>query len=424
MDIKETDKAKSEKAALVMGLGVDTLLVNMRFLDVAINNLPYREKKGLQGIAWNEDALYYDAGYILRAYVDEEQSVARMYLHSLFHCLFAHNFQIDDLDEELWDLSCDIAVEIIIMELKVEALALRDDDKRNEALRGLRKYLKVFSADQIYRYYLVNPLSKVDKIKLTELFAMDRHIYWRKAENYEISEAAWKKISERIKTDIKTFSKDSVNSESLINNLYKATKEKKDYRQLLQRFAVMKEELTVSDDEFDYIYYSYGLREYGNMPLIEPLEYRDSKKIHDFAIVLDTSASCKGEKIEKFLRTTVEVLRESGSFFDRINVHIIQCDNDVQSDTLITSLSDVDEYIKKGKLYGYGGTDYRPAFEYIDRMIAERGFDDFRGLIYLTDGYGIYPSKAPDYDVMFVYSEEPDENIFVPWWVIRAEIDN
>ena len=31
--------------------------------------------------------------------------------------------------------------------------------------------------------------------------------------------------------------------------------------------------MKVSDDEFDYIYYNYGLTHYKKMPLIEPLEY-------------------------------------------------------------------------------------------------------------------------------------------------------
>lgn len=34
---------------------------------------------------------------------------------------------------------------------------------------------------------------------------------------------------------------------------------------------------------------------YGNMPLIEPLETKEERKVEDFVIVIDTSMSCKGE---------------------------------------------------------------------------------------------------------------------------------
>ena len=33
---------------------------------------------------------------------------------------------------------------------------------------------------------------------------------------------------------------------------------------------------------------------YGNLPLIEPLEYRETKKVREFVIAIDTSASCRG----------------------------------------------------------------------------------------------------------------------------------
>ena len=40
----------------------------------------------------------------------------------------------------------------------------------------------------------------------------------------------------------------------------------------------MGEENKPNDEEFDYIYYTYGLNLYGNVPMVEPLEYKDIKK--------------------------------------------------------------------------------------------------------------------------------------------------
>ena len=67
-------------------------------------------------------------------------------------------------------------------------------------------------------------------------------------------------------------------------------------------------------DSFDPIYYNLGLELYGNMPLIEPLETKEMKKIEDFVIVLDTSMSCNGSLIRRFLEETYSVLSESESF--------------------------------------------------------------------------------------------------------------
>ena len=247
----------SHKASQLLSLASDTIIVNMRFMDVALNRLIPEEKAGLYGVATDGEHFYYDSGHLLRAYLTDENSVTRKLLHSLLHCVFNHSFNYDKVEEDVWDLSCDIAVENIIMELGVPAFSLHDDSDRKQLLRGIMTEVKQLTAEKLYKYFLINPLSKVDRLRFTELFEQDRHVYWRKLENYEISEQAWKKISERIKTDIGTFSKASAHSESLIRNLVDATRKKYDYKRLLEQFTVMSEELKVNDEEFDYIYYTY-----------------------------------------------------------------------------------------------------------------------------------------------------------------------
>ena len=417
------DKKISIKAGELLRLASDTIIVNMRFMDVAINRLRCEEKTGLFGVAANGDRFYYDSRFLLNSYLKDENAVSRMYLHSLLHCIFNHSFNYDKVDEDTWDIACDIAVENIIMELEVPDFTLHDDSDRVQMMRGIVKEVSSLTAEKIYKYLLVNPLSKADKIRFTELFAQDRHIYWRKVENYEISEEAWKKISRRIKTDLGTFSKSKSGSESLLKNLVDTTKKKYDYKRLLERFTVMGEELKVNDEEFDYIYYTYGLEHYGNMPLIEPLEFKDEKRVRDFVIVLDTSASCMGATVRAFLKKTYDILKGTESLASKVNVHIIQCDSEVRSDVRITSDKDFDDYIAHGKLTGYGGTDFRPAFEYVDALVEDDEFENFKGLIYFTDGYGIYPGKAPDYDCMFVFVKKDDMKPEVPWWGIRVELE-
>ncbi len=413
----------SKKAAELIALASDTIIVNMRFMDVALNRMKCEEKKGLFNVATDGEHFFYDAGFVLRSFLEDENLPARMLLHSLLHMIFDHPFNYDKLDTDKWDIAVDIAVENVILDLSLPSLSLHDDAEREWVIRNLTKEAGFLSAERLYKYFLVNPLAKKDRIRIGNLFARDSHIYWAKVEDFEISEEAWKKISQRIKTDLGTFSKSGSRSESLIRNLEGATAQKYDYKKMLERFAVMGEELKINDDEFDYIYYTYGLEHYDNMPLIEPLEYKDERRVRDFAIVIDTSASCMGSTVRSFLRTTYDILKSTESFSDKINVHIIQCDNEVRQDVRIGSDKDFEDFIKKGKLTGYGGTDFRPAFDYVDGLIEDKEFENFKGLIYFTDGYGIYPGKAPDYDTMFVFVKQDTKRPEVPWWGIRVEID-
>lgn len=55
-------------------------------------------------------------------------------------------------------------------------------------------------------------------------------------------------------------------------------------------------------DEFDYIFYTYGLQMYKNMPLIEPLEYKDVKQVREIVVAIDTSGSTSGDLVQSFLK--------------------------------------------------------------------------------------------------------------------------
>ena len=181
----------------------------------------------------------------------------------------------------------------------------------------------------------------------------------------------------------------------------------------------MGEALKINDEEFDYVYYTYGLQLYERVPLIEPLEYKDVKAIREFVIVLDTSGSTSGDLVQKFVQKTYNILKTTESFFSKINLHIIQCDADVQEDVKITSQEEFDKYLKTMQIRGLGGTDFRPAFEYVDRLIQDKEFTNLKGLIYFTDGYGVFPKRKPEYDTAFVFVDDAYNNPDVPPWAIK-----
>jgi len=223
---------------------------------------------------------------------------------------------------------------------------------------------------------------------------------------------------------LKSFTKARSGAETLEKNLEETTRDKYDYSEILKKFTVMGEDITVNDDEFDYIYYTYGLEHYGNLPLIEPLEYKEAHKVKEFVIAIDTSASCRGPLVKAFLQKTYSILKGTENFFHKINVHIIQCDNEVQSDTKITCDDDFENFMKYGKLNGFGATDFRPVFDYLEQLKGQGEFENLKGLIYFTDGYGIYPERMPDYDVIFAFLDEDENRGPVPPWSLKVILES
>ena len=179
----------------------------------------------------------------------------------------------------------------------------------------------------------------------------------------------------------------------------------------------------INDDEFDYIYYTYGLEHYHDMPLIEPLEYKEVKKVRDFVIAIDTSGSCAGEVVQKFLDKTYSIFSQQENFFRKINLHIIQCDAAIQSDVKITNKQEFADYMKDLEFRGFGGTDFRPVFEYVNQLIEHNEFDDLKGLIYFTDGNGIYPKKRPPYETAFVFVDDDEFDYEVPSWAMKLVLE-
>lgn len=237
------------------------------------------------------------------------------------------------------------------------------------------------------------------------------------------AEEAWRREAKSIRVNLQTLSrKRGSKLGRFVGELEVSTHEQVDYRDFLRQFAVQSEEMRLSDDEFDYVFYTYGLSLYGDMPLIEPLEYRDEKRIRDFVIAIDTSSSVTQDVVQQFVNTTFDVLTSESSFFQKVNVHIIQADQRVQSDTKITSLAELDRWRRNIKLFGFGGTDFRPAFTYVSDLLAAGEFDDLSGLIYFTDGWGIYPDRMPPYKTTFVFYDEDHRPELVPAWAMQITL--
>jgi len=414
--------------------------------------------------------LYADAKELIANYkYMQTTGIARKILHSTMHCIYLHQWFGRNVDRRLWNLVCDIAVEAQILSIINPSMSIPGDTEKSAIIDVLQKSLPVITAERLYYYFTSNPLSESDYEKYQQIFYMDDHpwqIYGESVslilsvsatsershfddtsdsfssdpdsdsgmedsssvsdnptENNDTDEsAAWKKIAKSLMTDLETFSK-SIGNENgnFVKSLHDVHRERYDYSSFLRKFATRKEVMRLSPDEFDYIQYTYGLSMYKDMPIIEPLEYREDNIINDIAIVIDTSGSTFGSIVDTFLTKTYNILCEESSFSRKFNLHLIQCDTAVQEDLVITSKEEFDEIIKDFKIKGGGGTDFRPAFSYVQDLMKNGSFTHLKGLIYLTDGYGVYPPEKPPFETAFVFVEQSTAT--VPAWATKLLLD-
>jgi len=127
-----------------------------------------------------------------------------------------------------------------------------------------------------------------------------------------------------------------------------------------------------------------------------PSIYGEELKI---VVAVDTSASIDEQLLEIFLTELYEIMQ----IFPNYIIEFIEADAKIQNIRRLTPLERLETTLKGG-----GGTDFRPIFEYIENL-----YEDFKFLIYFTDGMGEFPRYKPTIDTLWVMPKSKD--IVVPF---------
>lgn len=301
----------------------NTLLVHLPYLSHAVAQLPCVSNDKMT-LGTDGQVLYYQPYSILLQYQIDPRSVARDYLHCLLHCVFLHPFVGETVKPEAWSLACDAAVEYLINDLNLPAVQSKRGAKQAAFQRDLKRDFGTVTAERLYHFICEQHMTVEDIHELRTLFNGDEHGLWfgrydpDNAEQMQADqEKVWKDISRRIRTQTETVAKDQNGSSSMAQALLELHRPKVSYETFLRKFGTIGESLHTSTEEFDNAYYLYGMERYGNMPLVEYLEYFEQKKIRDFVIAIDTSGSVRGDTVQSFVQKTFEILQQEKRIFLR-----------------------------------------------------------------------------------------------------------
>ncbi len=400
------------------------------------------------GAQWSEEAsgtdaemLYWNADEVLMLFREGTKRLERKYLHLILHGLYLHRFRRHGCPERVWWLACDLMTEYRIDRMHVPGFDWPIPESWSRWYRKIREAGAVFYERGLAGW--IQEQNEPGLLELERIFRKDNHEWWRetavpdqeeltekkqeRAERTDRSSEAvhrWRTVFEQLEMRQEEHRRQAGGSRGSQAEQIVLQKERGyDYRQFLKQFAVSQEELSLDMDSFDYIPYDYSRRMYERLVFLEPLEYRERKKLQEFVIAIDTSGSCSGEIVRRFLRETWEIFKEKDNFFRDMRIHLIQCDCLIQEHVCVTCEEEWKDYLEHMTVKGHGDTDFTPVFRLVERMMEKGEVKHLKGLLYFTDGDGIYPEQKPDYDTAFVFLNEELRKGRAPDWALTLTLD-
>ena len=167
----------------------------------------------------------------------------------------------------------------------------------------------------------------------------------------------------------------------------------------IERFVERKQEAQISwrDELYRYVN-AHAKSDYRMFPpskkhlyrgIALPSIYGEELKI---IVAIDTSASIDDNLLELFLAELYEIMQ----VFTHYVIELIECDAKIQNIQRLTAQEPLEPTLKGG-----GGTSFIPVFEYVEELN-----EDFKFLIYFTDGKGSFPKFESLIDTLWVMPQK------------------
>lgn len=420
-------------ASDILALTRDKVLINVRFANRAGAALPLKINNTEPGCSTDGRAAVFSTEFVLDAFAGNNNMLTHSYLHMMMHCLLGHITPPVNFDPLTWSVAADLTVESAILTLDCKACSAARPHAQSIVEKWLQQTQNA-TAHEFYQALLSQKITKDELAQIELAVGIDSHKYWWStpdslpATNNMTQDAAaqskaqlqkkWEQIAKTTEQELsKQAGQTSPVAKIIRPSLHAPTLKLKDY---LTQILSTSETMQPSTTDFDAIIYTYGLATFGNVALIEPVEFSEAPKPFEIVLAIDTSASVQGRAVRAFVDECFSVLFDYMHENGNICVRLIQCDNQIRQETLIKSASDLESACVNFEIQGFGSTDFRPVFEHVDELLESGEIKHCAGLLYFTDGRGQFPHTRPSYDVAYVFY---GSGAMAPMWASRVVIE-
>ena len=328
------------------------LLLEHPFFGSIATNLNLKPNSNIVAIHYSQDTLEFNSEYIDALNIDE---VSTILASSAMSQALYHSDRGQGKIKSIWEVASEYAISSLLLE---NGFVMHPMAKFSQEYNGLY-------TEEIY-HLLLND------------YNIPKQEEQEPNDKATIEDSEYELILEQIIQKIESQDKLPAGLERLIKS---AKPSKISWRDLLYRYinAHAKIDYKMFPSNKKHLYRGVAL------PSINSEELK-------IAVAIDTSASIEENALESFLSELEAIIQT----FPNYQIELIECDYKIQNSSRLTPLEPIISQLKGG-----GSTDFRPVFEYLENLN-----EDFKFLIYFSDGEGIFPQYTPNIDILWVLTKE------------------
>jgi len=358
------------------------LLVDYPYFGTLASKLELVVNDDIEAFVSNGVKLEYRSEYLAELEIKELEFI---FANGAMHSSLAHDKRKNNRSGWLWQMATDMAINDMLVE---NGMTLPYGAQYRKRFAGMY-------AEEIYAELKADMIREDDHLEYEADSADD--VEPNNDEKNEKKEEKREQTSEELQEEILQEQLLAEEAISLLESEFK----RGDIPKTIDRFFKLEYEGKIDwRDELKVALDRYFRDDYTLLPPSKKLLYTgiylpsSISQTFRLVIVVDSSGSVDEELLNTFL-SEVNFLM---ALITNYQIELLVCDDKVHSHKTSYSGESLDVELRGG-----GGTDYRPAFKYI-----EENFDDTKLVLYFTDLEGKFPRETPNYEVKWV-STNPSE---------------
>lgn len=387
------------------------LVLDQPFFGVLSLKLELKERLDVKTFATDGKGLFFNPAYVASL---TKHEIVGVVAHEVLHCANGHVWRRETRDSKVWNQACDLAINPIVLDA---GMVLPKGVLDGSAFKGK-------SAEEIYALLQnepPNPQGKPDQDASgsgqgsSQSSASgnqptqsgpnqpnangqgqpqeERPDGSECGEVLDAPEQSSPELAAEWSASVLSAAKRAEGSGRLPKGMERLVEDIKnppqDWRAILRRFVQQNAMSDYSWRQPNSRYMYAGLY----MPALR------SERMPPLVCVIDTSGSIDNVTITQFAKEIESISAE----MQPEKIHVVYCDNRIHG---VDVFEPGDPIVLKPK--GFGGTDFRPAFEWVEQEGLQPAC-----LVYLTDLLGRFPPEAPSYPVL--WGSTSHRHIQPPW---------